>query len=888
VSARGGFAAPALAACLLAAAARASAAAPDPVAANAPPASDGATGGAATHAAKPAAPALAPIQAVRSIARIALDGVLNEPVWSESSVCDRFVQRVPREGAAPTLRTEVRVAYDDDAIYVGARMYDPAPDSIQARLSRRDVSVTADRFAVYLDPFHDRRSGYYFMVNAAGTMYDGTLSNDVSNDKSWDGVWSGRARIDRDGWCVEMRIPYSQMRTERAGSPVWGVNFSRSIPRRREEDFLAYRPRKESGFVSRFPDLQGFDRITPGPAIELMPYVTSQGEYLEHKPGDPFNDGSELAWNGGGDLRMGLASRMTLNATVNPDFGQVEVDPAVVNLTDVETFLDEKRPFFVEGASIFDFGRQGAGDYWDYQWGDPLFFYSRRIGREPQGKVPSASYKDVPAGARILGAAKLTGRVTPNWNFGMLSAVTDREMARLASGAGKTWESEVEPLTYYGVARAQRPFADRRFGIGVIGTAAVRDFDDPKLRSQLNAASLLGGIDGWAYLDPRRTWIFSGWTSATHVQGDPAQMVRLQRNSTHYFQRPDAGQVEVDPRATSLDGWGSRYWLNKEKGATQFNAAFGTLSPGYEANDLGYQKQADLVNAHVGGGYKWTNPGKLRRYQSVKVGMFGNWDYGGTCLLHGVQASGYSEFNNDMTWSYYGSYRLQSGDNRRTRGGPLTVALPSWTGGTEFMTDSQHKLYFYAGVDGLVSQSGTWYVASYPAVEWKPNSAVSLKVGPGYERTHEDAQYVTTNVDPSATETYGRRYVFGTLDQTTVSASLRLNWTFSPRLSLETYAQPYISSADYTHFRSLARPRTYEFDPYVYGDNPDFTAFSLKGDAVLRWEYRPGSVLFLVWTQQRYDENTNGEFDLPNSVQHVTGLPPENVFMVKLSYYFTP
>jgi len=836
----------------------------------------------------PAAPARPDVHAVRLAGRVTVDGILSEPVWGGDNACTLFVQRVPREGASASLRTEVRVAYDDDALYIGARMHDPAPDSIQARLSRRDASVAADRFAVYLDPYHDRRTGYYFMVNAAGTLYDGTLSNDVSNDKSWDGVWAGRARVDGAGWCVEMRIPYSQMRIERAGSPVWGINFARNIPRRREEDFLVFRPRKESGFVSRFPDLHGMDRISPGPAVELMPYVTSQGEYLAHTPGDPFNDGSEVAWNGGGDLRMGIASRMTLNGSINPDFGQVEVDPAVVNLTDVETFLEEKRPFFVEGASTFDFGRQGAGDYWDYQWEDPLFFYSRRIGREPQGKAPSASFKDVPAGARILGALKLTGRITPAWNFGTLHAVTDREMARLATRGGKTWEAEVEPLTYYGVARGQRAFAARRFGIGLIGTAAARSFDDPKLRTQLNSASFLGGIDGWAYLDPRRTWILSGWSSATHVQGDPAQMVRLQRSSTHYFQRPDAGHVEVDASANSLTGWGSRYWINKEKGATQFNAAVGTLSPGHEANDLGYQKLADLVNAHIGTGYKWTSPGRVRRYQSVKVGLFGNWDYGGNALTHGVQASGYSEFNNDDTWSYYGSFRPQSLDNRRTRGGPLMLSPPSWTAGTEFQTDTQHKLYYYLSVDGLQSDAGTWYVATYPAVEWKPSSALSLKIGPGWERFHEDAQYVTTEADPLATETFGRRYVFGTLDQTTVSASVRLNWTFSPRLSLETYAQPYISSGAYTNFRSLVRPRSYDFAPHTYGDNPDFTAFSLKGDAVLRWEYRPGSVLFLVWTQQRYDESAVGEFDLPNSIDHVTGLPPENVFLVKLTYYFTP
>jgi uncharacterized protein DUF5916/cellulose/xylan binding protein with CBM9 domain len=840
---------------------------------------------AADGAARPAAP---PVTAVRVTDRISVDGVLSEPVWSQGSACTSFFQRVPREGAAATLRTEVRVAYDDDALYVGARMYDPAPDSILARLTRRDASVASDRFALYLDPYHDRRTGYYFMVNAAGTMYDGTLSNDVKNDKSWDGVWAGRARVDEDGWSVEMRIPFSQMRIDRAGSPVWGVNFARIVPRRLEEDFVAYRPRKEGGFVSRFPELEGLDHITPGPAVEIIPYATSRGEYVAHDPGDPFNDGSEVNWNGGADLRMGVASKLTLNATINPDFGQVEVDPEVVNLTDVETFLDEKRPFFVEGASTFEFGRSGGAEYWDYDWSDPLFFYSRRIGREPQGDVPHADYKDVPAGTRILGAVKLIGHLTPDWNFGTIQSVTDREMASLSNEDGHSWNSEVEPLSYYGVARAERSYDDRRFGIGFIGTAAARRFDEAALSTQLPRASFLGGVDGWAYLDPRRTWILSGWTSGTYVRGFAAQIEQLQTNSVHYFQRPDAGHVEVDPGALSLAGWGSRYWINKEKGAAQFNAAFGTLSPGYEANDLGYQERADIVNAHVGTGYKWTNPGRFSRFQSLKVAAYGNWDFGGNALAHGAQLTGYTEFNNNATFSYYGSLRPQSLDNRRTRGGPLTVSPTSWTAGAEYQTDTQHSVYYYLQGDAMGSESGTQYLSAYPAVEWKPTAAVNFKIGPGFERLHEDAQYVTTESDPAATETFGNRYVFGTLDQTSVSAVMELNWTFTPKLSLETYTQPYISSGSYTNFRSLVRPRSYEFAPYAYGDNPDFTVFSLKGDAVLRWEYRPGSLLYLVWTQQRYDENASGTFDLPSSLHHVTGLNPENVFMVKLTHYFTP
>ena len=329
------------------------------------------------------------VRAVRVTSPVAVDGVLSEAVWQADNAVTRFLQSDPHEGELATERTEVRVAFDDDALYVGARMYDSHPDSILARLVRRDASMSADRFTVFLDPFHDRRSGYYFAVNAAGVLYDGTLFNDGWDDSSWDGVWEGRARRDALGWTVEMRIPFSQLRYDRKPDQVWGVNFGRNLPRRSNEaDFLVYPPKKESGFVSRFPDLVGLDGLSPAGAIEVLPYMTGKAEYLEHEVLDPFHDGSRYTPGGGADLRMGVGSKLTLNATANPDFGQVEVDPAVVNLSDVESFFQEKRPFFVENSRVFSFGNEGANDYWGFNWPEPMFFYSRRIGRTPQGGVP--------------------------------------------------------------------------------------------------------------------------------------------------------------------------------------------------------------------------------------------------------------------------------------------------------------------------------------------------------------------------------------------------------------------------------------------------------------------------------------------------------------------
>ncbi len=828
-----------------------------------------------------ASPDRATVQAFRVGTPITIDGALTEPVWTDAKPFTGFVQRDPVEGARPSQITEVRVAYDEDALYVGALLLDTAPDSIAARLARRDASIASDRFALYLDPYHDRRSGYYFMVNAAGTQYDGTLSNDVEDDKSWDGVWEGRARRDGLGWTVEMRIPWSQLRFAGGNQSAWGINFAREIPRRREKSYAAYRPRKASGFVSRFPDLVGLERITPGMAIELMPYVTSQTEHLEHTTGDPFNDGSRMRTSGGGDLRTRLGS-LTLNATANPDFGHVEIDPATVNLTDVEDFLEEKRPFFVEGAGTFAFGRQGAGDYWDSDWDDPLFFYSRRIGRTPQGRVPSSEFEDVPVAARILGAGKLIGRLGGAWSLGTLHAVTDRELARLAD-PDTTWRAEIEPRTYYGVTRAQREFG-RRAGLGLLGTTAVRSFEDPTLRNQLNSASVLGGLDGWLFLDSKQAWVLSGWSAFSRVAGTSRRLIALQRSSTHYFQRPDADHVEVDSSATSLAGFASRYWINKQKGAVLFNSAVGFVAPEFDVNDLGFQRRSDAVNGHIGSGYKWTKPTSLFRYQTLKAAAFWTLDHDGNATRRGVETSSYTEFKSGHTLSAYGTFDAPALNNRRTRGGPLTRNLAAFSAGLDYLSDTQRRTYVYASVSGRRSSSGAWSAYAYPGVEWKPATALSIKLTPGWERLHDDAQFVTSKSDP-ASATYGRRYIFATLDQHTVSASLRLNWTFTPRLGLQTYVQPFISTAAYRDFKSLAQPRSYAFESSSYTDNLDFTVRSLKGNAVLRWEYRPGSTLFLVWTQRRSESDTFAETPLP--VGRVGDARPENIVLAKLSYYFS-
>ncbi len=836
------------------------------------------------RAASVAAPPHPPIQAIRVAGAIRCDGVLDEPSWQAATPATQFYQQTPDQGANATMNSEFRVLFDDQALYIGARLYDAAPESIRANLGRRDTSLPADRITVYIDPYHDKRSGYLFVVNAAGHRVDGLMYNDGAQDLTWDAVWEGRSHRDSLGWSAELRIPFSQMRFQSEAQPVWGINFKRVIVRRSEESLLAYTPRDGSGFVSRFPDLVGLEGIRPSRAIELSPYVTSKGEFMRHSTGDPFNDGSRFNGRSGLDLRAPVGKRLTLNATINPDFGQVEVDPAIVNLSDVESTFQEKRPYFVEGASNFRFGQEGASSYWNFNWQAPTFFYSRRVGRAPQGAVSGGDFVDVPIATTILGAAKLTGKITPTTNFGTLQAVTGRTQAELQT-AGSRWKAEVEPLTYYGVTRALKEFQGRKAGLGLLSTTVLRRFEESALKDQLNRSSLMGGLDGWYFLDSAQVWVVSGWAAASDIRGNAARISAVQRSSRHYFQRPDADHVEVDPTSQSLTGYGGRLWLNKQSGRVMSNSAIGFLSPNFEVNDLGIQSRSDLINASTMLGYQWTADGKFKRYANVWSALGASQNFDGDLIHSTLVFGGNTDYKND--WNNWWNVGMSPGytDVRATRGGPRMDA-PGWLYvNAGFNTNSYQKTflspwtYLEWNQEGYANREGGFYL------EWKPRSNLLISTGPWLSKLHADAQYVTTVPDAAATQTYGNRYVFAELDQTTVGVDLRLNWTFTPDLSLETYVQPFLSSGEYAGYKSLAAPDTYEFDPYAFGGNPNFDYGSLRGNAVLRWEYLPGSALFFVWTQMREDFRPVGDFDLRRGMTHVMDADADNVFMVKLSYH---
>ena len=828
------------------------------------------------------------VRAVRVTTPVAIDGVLSDPIWRTAVRISGFRQRDPNEGTAPSESTAVFVAYDDAALYIGARLYDEHPDSIVARLGRRDAGTNSDRFTVYVDSYHDRRSGFYFGVNAAGTLNDGTLYNDDWNDDSWDGVWEAKVRRDSSGWTAEVRIPYSQLRFLRQAQYVWGINFRREIARKNEVDYIVFTPKNGSGFVSRFVDLVGIEQITPPRRLEVLPYVTSRAEFSPHAAGDPFNDGSQMTPGIGADAKIGLGSNLTLNATVNPDFGQVEVDPAVVNLSDVETFFSEKRPFFVEGSSTFSFGQGGQRNNWSFNWPGPTYFYSRRIGRSLSVGVPTGGYADGPAGAHIIGALKLTGKMGGSWNVGALSALANREFATLQDSLGARWRQEIEPLTFYGVYRAQKDIAQGRRGIGFLATVAGRDFKDSALRDSRNSNSLFLGVDGWTFLDSSRTWVTTWRGGVSRIAGTTARLIDVQQNSVHYFQQPDAATLGVDTLATHMSGAMGRVTLGKQKGNTFVNAALGFIGPTFDISDVGFLSRTGLVNMHLGGGYDWTKPGRVFRYVEVLGAVFRNYDWDGNINWSGVFAAGSFQLKNFYWFNWDVAYNPWTVNNRRTRGGPLTLNPPGYQLDVGMNSDSRKAwtLNFFTGIYARSRHDYNYYIS--PSVQFRPAPNLSLSVGPNLYWGEAPAQYVGAYADSTATATYGTRYVFAHLSQTEVSAGVRMNWTFSPALSLQLYAQPLISAGRYDEFRQLARPRSYDFTSTAEPYNPDFNFRSLRGNAVLRWEYLPGSTLYFVWTQARSDFEDVGAFAMRRSFDRLWDAPADNIFMIKATYWWNP
>lgn len=805
-----------------------------------------------------------------SASAIRLDGELTEEVWQRAPLVTGFRQRDPHEGAPATFETEARVAYDDTALYVAVQAKDPDPSRIVGIRTRRDEQSPSDWIRIIVDSFHDKRSAYEFAVNPAGVKADAYWFNDTSMDTGWDAVWDVAVSRNEQGWRAEFRVPFSQLRFHPSADATFGLAVVRQIGRLNETTTWPLLARSATGYVSSFGDLTGLRIGRSQKRLELVPYVVGDVKTQPAESGNPLKDAAEGGGELGVDLKYALKPGLTLTATVNPDFGQVEADPAVVNLSAFETFFSERRPFFVEGSGIFQFNvdcNDGSCSG---------LFYSRRIGRAPRGTavLTDGEFSEAPAQTTILGAAKLTGRIG-GFSVGAMTALTADEDAVIASSTA-TRRQSVEPFTGYAVMRARREFKDQS-SVGFITTATNRRLDG--FTSFLPDQAYTGGVDWDWRIKPR--YSLTGFVAGSSVQGDTEAMAALQRSNVHSYQRPDSDRLDFDPTRTSLNGSAALLSFNKIAGQrTRFSTNVSMKTPGFDVNDLGYQQRADTRS--MSNWFQWRNetPSKYLRSFRFNLNQWAGWNFDGDRLFSGYNVNAHATFTNQ--WSTGTGFNLipQPFDDRATRGGPGAFRSASRSLWAYFNSDQRKPASF--NVFGFIGKeregSTNWEIG--PELGFRPTSFLSASAGVYFGHNDQRAQWV---------EQSDGRFVFGRLDQRTVSVTARLNYTVTPTLSLQLYAQPFVSAGDYGEFKQLedGRARAYDdrFAHVDYAGNPDFNYRSFRTTNVMRWEYRPGSTLFVVWQQGREDTLDRGTFNFNRDVGGVFEAPARNVFLVKWAYW---
>jgi hypothetical protein len=865
-----------------------------------------------------------PAPTVTAVARsgpITIDGKLDEAAWSLAQPATQFTQSVPNEGRPATQRTEVRFVYDEAAIYVGARMYDSlGARGVKAALMRRDAMEErdSDLLIVEFDTYHDHTTRGLFWVNPSGSKRDGT------GDPTWDPVWETKAQIDSLGWTAEMRIPYNQLNFSRDVDQTWGVQITRWVHRLNERQHLAFWPNNEVGGPQRFGHLQGI-RITDRPrGMEILPYVVTKGSYIRPvDPANPFTRPREYDYRIGGDLKYRLTSNLTLNATFNPDFGQVEVDPAVVNLSVFETFFDEKRPFFIEGSNAFFFGNFSC--FFCSNVSNLGLLFTRRIGRFPQ-LLPAGTYVDVPENTTILGAAKVTGRTQRGYTIGLMDALTRREHAEVlvvdpATGVHERFTREAEPMTNYFVGRLRREFAGGNTRLTGIVTSVDRFTDDSLAEARLARQARSAGLE-WYQAWKNRTYSFMGQYALSDVRGSALAIERLQRSSARFFQRPDRDpgpnalfSDSLDPTARRLSGYGGYARLAKDGGIWIWESMVNYRSPGFEVNDLAFLTRADYFWMNGNFARSITKPGPIYRNYFAVIGGQQEFNYDGELTGRQLHGGIFGRLLNYWLLEAFIIRRPEIYDDRLTRGGPVVKRAGATFYQAFISTDQRKRMYVTTNPYVEPHDLGTTRYAADLSVTYRPSTRVRLSLGPRYAFDPSPYQFVTSGADSTATDFVGRRYIFAELNQRSFSMNTRANITFTPEMTLEVFAQPLIFAGEYVQFREFVTTRTAELRDFTTDQvtitgsgssrtvtidadgpsataaqpitftHPDFNFRSLRGNAVLRWEYRPGSTLFLVWQQNRAERVPVGDFDFSRDRRALFSVHPDNIFLIKASYW---
>jgi hypothetical protein len=833
-----------------------------------------------------------------------IDGKLDDPAWDQVPWGGGdFRQRMPDAGKPASVRTEFKILYDSKNLYLAFKNYDPEPDKIVRRMSRRD-GFEGDWVEINIDSYNDKRTAFSFTASVSGVKGDEYVSNNGDDwDPNWDPIWYLKTSVDSEGWIAEYRIPLSQLRF--ADKPVltWGFQVQRNYFRNQEISNFQYIPADAGGWVHLFAELNGIEGIRPQKQLEIQPYILAKTEMLEKEEGNPFMTGSSSAIDGGLDAKVGITSDVTLDLTVNPDFGQVEADPSQVNLSAFELFFQERRPFFIEGNNTLNFPLS--------DFNSNNLFYSRRIGRAPQcyvetdknGEDGVDEYSKAKSRTTILGAAKLTGKNKHGFSWGILESVTADENAKVDS-LGYTRRMIVEPMTNYFVGRAQQDIHKGNTIIGGMFTATNRRLDDKNL-DWLHREAYSGGIDlihNWK----ARTYYFNGRVFMSHVKGSPEAILNTQRSSERFFQRPDNDHATVDPSKTSMTGTGGTLRLGKKAGKIIGDLALAWTSPGLELNDIGFLAQTDNIMQFLWMQYRVINPTKYLRFQRYNINQWLEWDFDRRNTSNGYNVNGHVQFNNFWNFSAGGTYQVGSVSNADLRGGPA-IRYPGYVNYWIFAsTDQRKKLFVSINPEfkhGFNNYSN--YSDLNAEIVYRPINALNIAVSPSLNFSDSELQYVATG---STTDT--DRYIVAAIDQTTVRVSIRVTYMLTPNLSLQYYGQPFGTAGHYSKFKFVTSPGagvyndrfvhvpqasmsynngSYEIDENLDGnmeynfDRPDFNFGQFRSNTVLRWEYIPGSTLFLVWTQEK-----NGAFydsdPAHKDYSFEFNQKAHNIFLLKFTY----
>ncbi len=770
------------------------------------------------------------VVAVHRNGAVAIDGKLDEAAWAAATPITDFTQIDPDEGKPASQRTEVRFLYDDDALYVGARMWDTAGAAgIKTRLVRRDANFDSDYFEIVIDGYHDHLSRAFFDLNPSGSKGDQIGIGTSCCDNSWDPIWEAATRIDSTGWTAEIRIPFSQLRFGRDSVQTWGLEVRRFIKRRDEQDQWAFWRKTESGGPSRFGHLEGLHIPTSTSHLELLPYVVTKSSTVATSPGDPFNRGARPTMSVGLDLKNRLTSNLTLDATINPDFGQVEVDPAVLNLSAFETFFPEKRPFFVEGAQVFNFGSYSCDFCVNFE--SMSGFYSRRIGRAPTGgdlATDNFAFADVPDATTILGASKITGRTASGYTIGLLDAVTGQANARVQSFQGVRGSQEVEPLANYLVSRVARDFMGGNMVVGGMFSGMARNIDTTFASRLARHAEMYGNDMVYTWDD--HTYALRASAALTNVSGDAGEIALREQSSARYYQRPDRGGSgsgsglftnRYDTTATSLRGGGIYARLAKETGTWMWETAVNSRTPGYETNDYAFQQHADYTWYNANLLRYWSTPTSWYQTFTALVGGQGQNNYEGNRTA--LQFQEYASETTRQFWNVteYVMERPGQLDDQQLRGGPLVRDPTNQYAEFDLSTDTRHRVIGSSSVQYTWDQAGGSSRGVSLSAEYRPRPNVAVSFGPSWNVSRIASQYVTAVSDSTAVAFYGTRYVMSRLDQRTLELDTRLSLTFSPTMTLELYLQPFFASGHYANFGEYAAPRSATVDVYGVDSRDD-------------------------------------------------------------------